>query len=225
MSFKLAKTWKDRGEQVDQIKKKCKAIICSLNVCECDARRQGMVHVRQMCNTLAAVPIKLQQNVEFASNVPVICAILGVSDAASLKRQLGDLNKNAKCSFITMVQFALENCIKNVLDALPRVKTPWGFKDCAKRILKFADLPTCGCKYHRLILPAAIRDSLHRNGVHTLDDWCVVMDGAKYEFRQDEPIYCGSWSHIVWAVLKALDVYEAIFKSEKVAAIPHIATF
>ncbi len=119
MAFKEAKTWKDRLEHLQSIKNKCNEIIKNLQVPDDDVRVQGMIHVRQFCNTTAAVTIKLLQSAEFKGNAHLICKILGLQDIQSLKSCLGDLNKNSKASFLTMVQFALENCIEQVLEELP----------------------------------------------------------------------------------------------------------
>ena len=72
MTFLSAKTWKERGHQVASVKQKANEIITNLNRKDNDARVQGMIHVRQMCNTLAAVPIMLQHKAEISANIPVI---------------------------------------------------------------------------------------------------------------------------------------------------------
>lgn len=133
--FYLAKTWKERGLQIQAVKDKCNHILEKLALPNDDTRAEGIIHVRQFCNTLAAVPIKLQQNAEIRKNVPIIMQLLGLHRPEHLKSCLGDLNKNAKLSFVTMTQFSLENCIERVLDAIPGEKAQGTFSKSSLRLL------------------------------------------------------------------------------------------
>ena len=60
MPFTKANTYKEAWDQVQDVKKKAKDIITALALPESDARSQGMIHVRGMCNTLAAMPVMLR---------------------------------------------------------------------------------------------------------------------------------------------------------------------
>jgi hypothetical protein len=222
MAFTPASNWRERGLQAQAIKDKCNSIISRLRLPRDDARGQAMVHVRQMCNTLGAVPIKLQQSAENPRNVPALLSLLGLSSVPDLQSVLRDLNKNAKVSFLTTVQFALEPCIEQVLDALPGESRTFRLGRTAARLVLVAGVEPAQAKLDRLRLPAWMRNTLHNNGIHLHESKRLVVDGEAYVFLKGQRLECGSWSHIFHAVMCALDVYEEIFASATVSQLRHI---
>ncbi len=220
--FHLAKTWKERILQLQAVKDKCNHILKSLAVPKDDARTEGIIHVRQFCNTLAAVPIKLQQNAEKKRNVPIIMQLLGLQKPEHLKSCLVDLNKNAKVSFNTMTQFALENCIERVLDAIPGEKAQGTFSKSSLRILEVTKIADHKKKHDILMVPAWIRNTLHSVGVHSRTSKTIVIDGEYYKFEKGKRLSCASWSHLMHCLLNALDIYEEIFSSSVVTSISKI---
>lgn len=223
MPFKQAESWEERLLQLQTIKDKCNRILEKLGIPEDDARAQGMVHVRQLCNTIAAVPIKLLQNAERPSNIPSILALLGLNNTKGLKSCLTDLNKNSKTSFLTMVQFSLENCIVQVIGAIGEGRPCNKFSKDAKLIIELCSIADPEQKkLDLLMVPAWLRNTLHANGIHSGRSKTVIIYGAEYVFEKDKRINCGSWSHIFHTVLNSLNVYEEILTSEKVRTIQRI---
>lgn len=223
--FCLAKNWKDRGLQIQAVKDKCNHILHELALPNDDARVEGIVHVRQFCNTLASVPIKLQQNAERPNNIHIIIQLLGLQRLEDLKTCLGDLNKNAKASFITMAQFALENCISRVLDAIPGEKAQGSFSKSSLRLLEITKTPNHQTKHEILMVPARIRNALHSAGIHGQASRTVVVDGESYIFEKGKRLSCGSWSHLMHCLLSALDIYEEMLCSSKVRSISKVPIF
>lgn len=221
MKFSEATSWKDRLIQLDQVKCKCNSIITSVRRPKDDARIVGMVHVRQFCNTLAAVPMKLQQNAEKAKLQPAICSLLGLDDQSALSRCLGDLNKNSKASFVTMSQFALENCIYAILSSHPDGKPKQTFSDNAKQLLKIAAIGDIDWSYDVLMVPARIRNSLHDGGIHRKSSATVVIDGTPYTFEKGKRVDCASWSHLLHSLYHCLDIYKTCFLSPGIAVIKY----
>jgi len=222
MSFQQAKSWEERGLQLQAVKDQCNGILKTLGIPDDDARAQGIVHVRQLCNTIAAVPIKLQQNAERPSNIPSILALLGLSNIKDLQSLLHDLNSNSKTSFLTMVQFALENCIVQVIEVIGAKRPSGKFSRDAESIIQLCDIADPERKLELLMLPALLRNTLHANGIHRWPSKTVIVDGEEYVFEKDKRINCGSWSHIFHAVLNSLSVYEEILTSERVRTIQRI---
>ena len=222
MVFKKAKSWKERGQQLQKIKDKCNEILNTLNLPKNDARAQGIIHIRQFCNTIGAVPIKLQQNAEIPSNIPVLLKLLGLTNVRDLQSVMSDFNSNSKTSFITMVQFALENCIVQVIEANGEKQVTRKFRKNAKNIVEICGIEDPDRKLELIMLSAYIRNCLHSNGIHKWPDETIILDGEEYKFKKDKRINCGSWSHIFYAVLNSLSVYEEILTSDKIFRIQSI---
>ncbi len=222
MAFHRATNWKDRMLQMQAVKDKCNEILGNLNLPEEDVRALAIVQVRQCCNTLAAVPIKLCQSAEVNSNVPAMMTLLGVSRPDDLKSCLDDLNRNARISFVTVVQFALENCIERVLDAIATQKALGSFSKSSRRLIDLTELEDPSSKHDILMVPAWIRNTLHAGGVHSRRSKTVLIDGEPYEFQQGKRVECASWSHLFHAFHNALGVYQEILCSPSVVSIGRI---
>ena len=217
--FCLADNWKDRGLQVQAVKDKCNQILEEISLPNEDARTEGVVHVRQFCNTLAAVTIKLQQNAEKPKNVRTIMQLLGLQSPEDLKSCLCDLNRNAKASFITMTQFALENCISRVLDSIPSERVQGTFSRSSLRLLEVTKIPDHQTKHEILMVPAWIRNALHSAGIHGRASRTIVIGGESFMFEKGKRLSCGSWSHLTHCLLIALDVYREMLYSSVVRSI------
>ena len=218
----MAKSWKERGLQIQAVKDKCNRILKGLALPDSDARAAGIIHVRQFCNTLAAVPIKLQQNAEVRQNVPIIMQLLGLQCPQDLKSCLEDLDDNARASFITMAQFALENCIKRVLDTIPDEKTQGTFCKSSLRLLEVTKVSNHLSKHEILMVPAQIRNALHSAGIYSGRSKTVIIDGESYKFKEETRLSCASWSHLTHCLLNALDIYEEMLCSSVVTSISNI---
>ncbi len=219
MPFHRATNWKDRMLQIQAVKDKCNEILGNLKLPKEDVRALAIIQVRQCCNTLAAVPIKLCQSAEVNSNVPAMMTLLGVSRPDDLESCLDDLNRNARISFVTVVQFALENCIERVLDAIPSQKALGSFSKSSGQLIDVTELEDPSSKHDILMVPAWIRNTLHAGGVHSRRSKTVVIDGEAYEFQEGKRVECASWSHLLHAFRSALAVYEQILCSTPVVSI------
>ena len=222
MAFHKATSWKERGLQLQAVKDKCNTLVQQLGLPDDDARAVALIQVRQFCNTLAAVPIKLQQNAEIGANAPVIMQILGVPNIKDLLSVLEDLNQNAKASFVTMVQFALENCVDRILHSLATGEKGGYFSANSKALIDLAGLSRPDQKHQLLLVPAWIRNSLHAGGIHRKSTRTIVVDGEEYRFEKGQRVECASWSHLFHVVGHALDVYGEILLSDSVAGLRRV---
>ncbi|MBW7992523.1 MAG: hypothetical protein FVQ84_21250 [Planctomycetes bacterium] len=220
--FYLAKTWKERGLQIQAVKDKCNHILEKLDLPNGDARAKGIIHVMQLCNTISAVPIKLQQNAEIRGNVPIIMQLLGLQQPKDLESCLDGLNKNAKLSFITMTQFAIENCIERVLDAIPGEKAQKTFCKSSLRLLEATKVDDHKNKHKILMVPAWIRNTFHSACIHSRASKTVIIDGESYKFEKGKGLSCGTWSHLMHCLSNALDIYEEMLCSSIVTSISNI---
>lgn len=212
-SFKRANTWRERRHQMLKVKNKCNEIIGKLEgtgLSEDDPCIEGMIHVRQCCNTIAFVPIQLLKQVECGGKNEIM-TILELN-ASGLKSCLKDLKDNAKISFITIVQFALENCIGRIIEDKTGKKPPFKFKDKCENIITFAGISDIKkVKLNRLMLLAYIRNTLHSGGVHKKKSVTITIQGKRYVLKKDRKVSCATWSHIFFALWHSLEVYSRIF--------------
>lgn len=222
MPFYKGKSWKDRLLQMQALKDRCNAIINKLALPRDDARTEGLIHVRQFCNTLAAVPMKLLQKAEIAKEQPLVMHILGITNINDLGSCLGDLNKNAKASFVTMIQFSLENMIEQILSSIHNEKGFGNFSQTSKRLIQVTGLSNPKDKHDLIYVPALIRNSLHAGGIHKRADLTVVIDGEQYKFEKNKRVSCASWSHLMHVFYNGLDVYQDILLSPVVKSIQKI---
>lgn len=213
MKFKYTKKWNEILQQLDEVKTKCNNIIKRLErkgISMSDPRREGMIHVRQCCNTIAFVPIRLLKQIECGRKNEVM-EILELNDS-DLKSCLGDLKKNAKISFITIVQFALENCIGRIIEDKTGKKPPSKFKDKCKKIIELSGISDRRkVKFNRLMLLAYIRNTLHSGGIHRWGSLKRKIKGVSYTLKKGKTVDCASWGHIFFLLWHSLDLYEWIF--------------
>jgi len=207
---------------MNNLKDKCNSIIKLIDLPDDDIRVMAIIHVRQFCNTIAATAIRMQYMASNNDNIPILMQLYGVKEVDHIKSILTDLNPNLKISFITMVQFALENCLERVLCALPRERGQNAFSKTLKKIINVLELEHPEEKHTLLMVPAWIRNTLHAGGIHTKADVQVTIGGENFIFQQGKRVECASWSHIFYVLLKSLDVYKEILTSEFVTAIEKI---
>lgn len=222
MAFHCAKTWKERGLRVKALQKKCKIILEKLDLPRDDARALGIIHVGSLCSTLAELPLRLFHEAESREGPPRLMKVLGFRTVDDMETVLSDLVLNALIAWVTTTQFALENCVESVLDAIPGEKKRGGFSKGVRRLMQVANLENLDTKYEILMVPAWIRNSLHAVGIHNGGNKRVDIDGAQYVFEKGERVACASWSHIFHAYNHGLDIYEEMLCSPMVKAIARI---
>ena len=186
---------------------------------------KGICHVRGICNTLAMVPLVINCNIQHPTEGPSLRCGLGIEDLPDKQRRdwLRDLNDNGKCAFVTIAQFALENCVGLLLQNGLGGKPPTSFAEKAKCLVRATRLPGADFKREVIMLPAYIRNTLHSDGIHWHADKVVEVGGIDYVFQRGKRLHCATWSHILYAFSHALTVYEEMFLCPPIAAIGHIA--
>jgi hypothetical protein len=224
MAFHRAKTWKERGLRAQALQNKCSSILERLQLPRDDARALGIVHVGSLCSTLAELPLRLFHEAESREGAPRLMKVLGYRTVDDMEIVLKDLVLNALIAWVTTTQFALENCVESVLDAIPDEKKRGSFSKSVLRLIQVANLEDPDTKYEILMVPAWIRNSLHAVGIHNRDSKSVDIDGVQYIFEKGERVACGSWSHIFHAYDHGLDIYEEMLCSPRVKAIIRIPT-
>lgn len=150
--------------------------------------------------------------------------LLGLENQSALQNVLTDLNANAKASFLTVVQFALENSARRVAVELAGQGAPMGFKDIGKMLVTETGLSDPRNKLDLLLVLAYLRNTLHSNGIHYWPDVTITVAGEPFKFQKGKRSDCASWSHILYALLYSLSVFEEMYLSPRVKSVTSIPT-
>ena len=130
------------------------------------------------------------------------------------------IDKTNKLAFVLLCQFQIENLLANVIREL-HLQEARGFYQLSKTVVAHFALRKNA--HDILYLPAAIRNSLHFNGIHqspkTWADKRVTLDEVEYRFKLDSPVSCASWAHIAHALEHSIEVLSDILDAPEVKAI------
>ena len=222
MQFKTACSWLERVQQIQEVMDECNEAINVLALSNTDARAVFFVHIRQLCNTLAYIPIKLQQKAETRGNVPVILALFDLSNTESLRVVLNDLNDNAKLSFLVVTQFAIETAASAVVRAVTGSEPPERFSNLVSHLVEIAGISDSDDKIKRMLLPAYLRNTLHSGGIHSRLDIKFSIGDATFHLRQGERVDCATWSHLLFAISSSIAVVREVFESRTIRNIQSI---
>lgn len=224
MAYIRDTNWKDYLDQWQAVKDKCNQIIGSLGIPKerekKDVRTLAFIQFRQFCNTLAFAPIILHLQYKNCRGND-IKKTFRLPDEKALNSFLTDLNDNCKASFVTMAQFALENCVSRVIEAVGQ-KVDMRFSKNVIVLSEATNLANKNIKREILMVPAWIRNSLHRGGIPSFDSDPVNIDGKQYLFIKGQRVSCTTWSHIFHAYSHCLDIYQEMLSSPLVKAVNHI---
>jgi hypothetical protein len=152
--------------------------------------------------------------------IPQLIGLTTVTPWAA--QRAGDvLEKTNRLALATLAQFQIENAFRNVGRELGLPDPGVGFYACAREVLTALGIPSD--RMQMLNVPARIRNSLHRNGIHHRqhpnETTRVVVRGVTYEFLDGQPVSCAGWEHIAHALEASVGVIEEVFLSPQVIAI------
>lgn len=224
MSEQLPITFSGIIELLSQLKLKIEDILAAIDLPEGDIRRWCMIEIRTLCNTIGYIPLVLCYAYENAIETRKVEMgyMLGVTDQKELVQGLLDpFNITAKASFVTMVQFSLENVIAKILEALGYCSKE-SFSQNISSIIHHSGLTQSQEKLERAMIPACLRNTLHRDGYHTKEDRIVKIGFVTYEFIKDQKAQCASWGHIFYLFLNILSIYQELFLSQRISRIKMI---
>ena len=121
---------------------------------------------------------------------------------------------------VSLGQFQIENCLRNLAREL-NVGTPrQGFFLLAKSFVALLGLP--GSLVDELNVAALIRNSLHGNGIHSGHqdrDTVTTLEKVTYEFRHQQRVSCATVEHIAHALESSIDILATVFGTPEVSAL------
>lgn len=152
----------------------------------------------------------------------MISQLIGLNSATPKSIQIAgeSLHKTSKLSLILLGQFQIENCLCNLARELNVGSPNQGFYTLAGSLVSRLGLRSS--IVDELNVAALIRNSLHRNGIHSgyqNGDTVVSLNNVNYEFRHLQKVSCATVEHIAHALESSVDNLATIFDTSAVRAI------
>lgn len=120
---------------------------------------------------------------------------------------------------IDQIYFKIDNLFANVIhEKDPDWKIQDGFEKRQKRLNELADVPAASDEDVLLVL-RNIRNSLHRNGIHTKNTKKIKIGDVNFDFIKGFRIECASIGHILVLTSSIIDVFENILMAPKIKCI------
>jgi hypothetical protein len=122
-------------------------------------------------------------------------------------------------------QFQIETLFRNILLALGKPANKQGFYTVCKDLLAAVGSTNPTTKLGVLNVAALMRNSMHSNGMHHGRDGAntiTTINGVEFRFEHNQPVSCGSWYHIVVALMASFEIIEEVLKSQSVSSLKEI---
>ncbi len=216
--FKAYKSHKDEAECVLNLIEICTTLINKYKYPDNDTRSASIVNIRLVSYSCLGI-LNLLENWTTADtiirqNIPLLLGLTQI-DSKSVKLMGDSLHKTSKLSLSLLAQFQIENCIKNICQALKKNHKK-GFYNIANDLLTYLG------KNHNAIeilnTNALIRNSLHTNGIHygfKGSDFHSNLKGIRYDFFNGQKVSCASFPHISHAIECSIEVLDDIFSTRQ----------
>lgn len=138
----------------------------------------------------------------------------------SMQKLLQGMGEHIKRSLVTMIQFRLDNMVKNVLGSLSGSVSA-SYTRNIDTLLSTLQLPETDRKNQILRILQYTRNTYHNNGTHLMGKPINVhIENHTFIFDKGSPIDCASWGHLTVAMKATLEIVEKILDSPPVKALP-----
>ena len=146
-------------------------------------------------------------------------SMIGHQDrSVSLAYIANQLSHYHRLSWVTMIQFRIENMLANILVVLGK-KVTRSYHSNVKALLDLLHLENKERKLDILNVLQNIRNCLHNNGVHNNKSTSIIIDDTPFVFEKGRQVNCAGWEHIIIAFEASLIVLEKILNAPQVKAI------
>lgn len=144
--------------------------------------------------------------------------LVGAPDTRlSMQKILERMSEYIKRSLVTMIQFRLDNMIKNILASMQKGAVGTSYTSNIDILLPKLHLPNLERKNQILRILQYMRNTYHNNGTHLLGRPINVhLDKYAYIFDKNQPIDCASWGHVTVAIRATFEVVDEILSSAPV---------
>jgi hypothetical protein len=134
-------------------------------------------------------------------------------------RILERMGEHLKRSLVTLIQFRLDNMVRNILTTLNRAVSN-SYVINVDALLTFLQLADMNRKAEILRVLQYVRNTYHNNGTHLLKPLNIQIENYSFIFVKNCPIDCASWAHVTIAMKATFEVVADILNSAPVKALP-----
>jgi hypothetical protein len=221
MTYNEDLTWSGKIRQFTEIKKKIRKILDVIGENRDDARALGIIHIRQVLNTLIMPTLFIHWNCEERGCKELVKQLFTFKEDRDLILFCSDFNPNSKNAAILEIQFSIENCMSSILEFIneDNVNISQGYWSKSKRLLELVALENLDYKHRVLNILAKMRNSSHRCGIYTQEFFSVKIGEETYSFEKNKRVEKANWEHIFNVLNAVLDILEEIFDSEKIKSV------
>lgn len=137
-----------------------------------------------------------------------------------MQKVLERMGEHLKRSLVTMIQFRLDNMVKNVLASINKGSVSTSYTSNIDTLLQSLQLPDTERKKQILRILQYMRNTYHNNGTHLLGKPInVQIENHSFIFDKNCSIDCASWAHLTIAMKATFEVLGDILNSTQVKAL------
>jgi hypothetical protein len=144
-------------------------------------------------------------------------------ESGDIGKALSDIFTTAKMNLLPLVQFQIENMLRNILVHIDPTTNLKGYYKICKTLLDRVSISNKADKLVSLQIPAYIRNSLHSNGVHENEfhspSVSYFIQGVEFKFEHEKNINCAGTGHIYLALDNAFDVVDEMLGTSEIKLI------
>jgi len=147
-------------------------------------------------------------------------AVFGLSDPSKIPLLVKKLSMFCRLSLVTIIQFQIENFLKNILKELkPNTRVHRHYSKNLDDL--FREIFGDGKQYEQDILMVFqhTRNSLHANGIHNNENFVKTIDGSKFEFIKGQTVDGVGWPQVILILNHIADILEEVVKTRKVKSL------
>lgn len=150
--------------------------------------------------------------------------LTGAADTRlSMQKVLERMGEHLKRSMVTMIQFRLDNMVKNVLASMNKGvhnKGAMSYTSNIDALLQSLQLPDTDRKNQILRILQYMRNTYHNDGTHLFGKPInVQIENYSFIFDKNYSIDCASWAHVTIAMKATFEVLADILNSTQVRAL------
>ena len=186
-----------------------------------DVRASTLINCKgDILNTIAFLKILMHFG-EHPEQEETFRILTDVPDKIIVEKQLQQMGQHLKSSLVTMIQFRLDNMVRNILNSIKKGSARPSYASNIDVLLPLLQLSDTDRKNQILRVLQYMRNTYHNNGTHKVGKAINVhIENLTFIFDMNCPIDCASWTHVIIAMKATFEVIFEILNCARVKALP-----